>query len=479
MFAPLPASRRIMLICSTAAILAACATPPDLGPAPQVSTPEHYETIQSFAAPVADWPSDQWWRTYNDPQLTALIEEAMADSPTLQIAAARLRGAQAEAQQASAARLPSVNAETSITNSRQELTADNLPDVIRDAIPSDWSTTASAGVSLSYQLDFFGRNRASFAAATSMAEAAEAEAASARLQLSTAIALAYAEFVRLNADRVALEDAARMRQASAVLVRQRVAAGLENQGQAHQATAELANARADLIAVNGAIARVRNQIAALLGKGPDRGLEIELPRSLTIATPGLPSRVDLDLIGRRPDLVAARLTAEAAAERINVARADFYPNVNLTAIIGLQTLGLDRLGDGSVSFAQAGPAVSLPIFNGGRIQGAYRGARADYDEAVANYNQSLANAFREVADAIGDRQSLEAQLIEQGAALHAAEDSYRIARLRYEGGLASYIDTLSVESSLIQQRRSYAELEARAFSLDITLVRALGGGYAA
>jgi NodT family efflux transporter outer membrane factor (OMF) lipoprotein len=479
MFSPLPASRRIMLICSTAAILAACATPPDLGPAPQLSTPEQYETIQSFAAPDAQWPSDQWWRGYNDPALTALIEEALSNSPTLQIAHARLRGAQAEAQQAGASRRPSVNAETALTNSRQDLTADNLPDLIRNAIPGDWSTTASAGVSLSYQLDFFGRNRAAFAAATTMAEAAEAEAASARLQLSTAIALAYAEFVRLNADRMALEDAARLRQASAVLVRQRVAAGLENEGLAHQATAELANARADLISINGAIARVRNQIAALLGKGPDRGLEIELPRNLTIAAPGLPSRVDLDLIGRRPDLVTARLIAEAAAEKINVARADFYPNVNLTAVIGLQTLGLDRLGDGSVSFAQAGPAVSLPIFNGGRIEGAYRGARADYDEAVANYNQTLANAFRDVADAIGDRQALEAQLIEQGRALRASEESYRIARLRYEGGLASYIDTLSVESSLIQQRRTYAELEARAFSLDITLVRALGGGYAA
>jgi outer membrane protein TolC len=132
-----------------------------------------------------------------------------------------------------------------------------------------------------------------------------------------------------------------------------------------------------------------------------------------------------------------------------------------------------------MAFAQVGPAVSLPIFNGGRIEGAYRGARADYDEAVATYNQSLADALREVADAIGDRRALEAQLIEQRNALRAAEASYRIAALRYEGGLSSYIDTLSVESSLIAQQRAVAELEARAFALDLALVRALGGGYAA
>jgi NodT family efflux transporter outer membrane factor (OMF) lipoprotein len=479
MFASTTATRRFLLACSAAAILAACATPPDLGAAPQLSTPESYATIESFAAPVSAWPSDRWWEAYGDPQLNALIEEALADSPTLEAAQARLRRAQADAQQTGAARYPNIEGQTSTQASRQDLRADNLPDALRDAIPSDWEVQTSASVQLSYQLDFFGRNRASFAAATSRAQAAEAEAASSRLQLSTAVALAYAEFLRLNADLAALEDAARMRQASAVLVRQRVEAGLENEGQASQATSELARARADLIGVHGAIARTRNQIAALLGKGPDRGHEIQEPRISNLNAPGLPATIDLDLIGRRPDLVAARLNAEAAAQRIRVARADFYPNVNIVAIVGIQTLGLDRLGDGSMSFGQVGPAVSLPIFSAGRIEGAYRGARADYDEAVAVYDQSLANALQEVADAVNDRRVLEAQLRQQRVGLAAAENAYRVVRLRYEGGLASYIDTLSVESSLIEQTRSVAELEARALALDITLVRALGGGYAA
>jgi NodT family efflux transporter outer membrane factor (OMF) lipoprotein len=478
MFSAKTASRRIVLACS-AAMLAACATPPDLGAAPELSAPESYQSVRSFAAPVTAWPSDRWWESYGDPQLTALIEEALADSPSLEAAAARLRRAQADAQQAGAARYPSVHGQSSIETSRQNLSADNITDAIRDALPDDWSTQTSAAVSLAYQLDFFGRNRASFAAATSRAQAAEAEAAAARLQLSTAVASAYAELVRYTAGAQALEAAARMRQRSAVLVRERVRTGIENEGQAHQSTAELAQARAELIGAYAAIARTRNQLAALLGKGPDRGLEIELPATPRLTTFGLPDRVDLDLIGRRPDLVAARLNAEAAAQRINVARADFYPNINIAAVVGLQTLGLDRLGGGEMAFAQVGPAVSLPIFNGGRIEGAYRGARADYDEAVATYNQSLADALREVADAIGDRRALQAQLIEQRNGLQAAEASYRIAVLRYEGGLSTYIDTLSVESSLIAQQRAVAELEARAFALDLALVRALGGGYAA
>lgn len=477
MFLKNTANRRRLLLACSAAVLTSCATPPDLGPRPAPNAPEQYETIQSFAAPVVEWPSDHWWEGYGDSELTALIEEALADSPSLVAAAARLARAEADAQQTNASRLPSVTGQTATETSRQDLSADNLPDAIRDAMPDDWSTQTSASISLQYQLDFFGRNRAGFAAATSRADAAKAEAAAARLQLSTAVALAYADFVRFHADEAALEDAARLRQRSLMLVRERVRAGLENQGQAAQAEAEFAQARADLIAVRGSIARTRHQLAALLGKGPDRGLEIPAPSTPHLAAAGLPARVDLDLIGRRPDLVAARLQAEAAGHRIDVARADFYPNINIAAVIGLQTLGLDRLGDGSLSFAQVGPAVSLPIFSGGRIEGAYRGARADYDEAVALYNQSLADALREVADAMSDRRALEQQLAQQRAALAASEESYRVANLRYQAGLTSYIDTLNVESALIMQRRAVAEMEARVFALDITLVRALGGGF--
>ncbi|MBI1252233.1 MAG: efflux transporter outer membrane subunit [Alphaproteobacteria bacterium] len=470
-------SRRIWLVGAASAALWSCATPPDLGPRPELTSPAQLESAQSFSSAPTQWPSDSWWIDYGDPQLNALIEEALEDAPSLAAAAARVARAQADAQQSGAARLPSVSAQTQIETSQQDFSADNLPDVIRNAVPSDWSTRTNAAVTLQYQLDFFGRNRATFAAATSRAQAAEAEAAAARLQLSTAVALAYAEFVRLHAERAALEDALAVREASVELVAQRVIRGLENEGQASQAASERAQARADIVAADAAIARTRNQLAALLGKGPDRGLAIAAPNGFALNPVGLPTQIELDLIGRRPDLVAARLGAESAAHRIDAARADFYPNINLVAIAGLQTLGLDRLGGGDVRFAQAGPAISLPIFSGGRIEGAYRGARADYDEAVAQYNQALADALREVADALGDRRALEAQRDEQRGALAHAENAYRIARLRYQGGLVSYIDTLSAESNVIAQRRAVADLEARALSLDITLIRALGGGY--
>jgi NodT family efflux transporter outer membrane factor (OMF) lipoprotein len=316
------------------------------------------------------------------------------------------------------------------------------------------------------------------AAATSNLEAVRAEEAAARLELSAAVAETYAELSRLYAERAAVEDALRIRSETAALVGQRLGNGLENAGRLHQAEAGVSAARADLAAVDGDIQLARNAMAALLGKGPDRGLDIAAPSGIASVSDGLPANLALDLVGRRPDLVAARNYAEAAAQRIHVAKAGFYPNVNLSALVGLQTLGLDRLGGGELAFAEAGPAVSLPIFDGGNVEGGYRSARAQYDEAVALYDRSLVNALREAADAISARRSLEARLAATRAALVSAEEAYRMVRVRYEGGLASYLDALSVEDQLVDLRRALANLEASAFTLDIALIRALGGGYA-
>lgn len=467
---------RGLLLATSALALVACATKPDLGPAPEMRAGPDFETSRSFEAHAAPWPSDRWWEGYGDSGLAALIDEALAGAPSLAAAEARLRGAMSEAQQAGAARYPTIGGEAAFEATRRDISTDKLSTPTLDAFPNDWSGQFSAGLSLQYQLDFFGRNRAAFAAATSRADAAAAEAAQARLQLSTAVALAYADLIRLSADRAALEDAATLRQESAALVASRVDAGLENDGPAYQATSEFAEARAALIAVDASIARARHQIAALLGKGPDRGLEIAVPAAPTIAARGLPPSIALELVARRPDLVAARRYAEAAAEQIKVARADFYPNVNLIAVGGMQAFPFGSFAGNQLGFAQAGPATTLPIFSGGRIEGAYRGARAAYDEAVALYNQTFADALRDVADAIGDYRALEMELAEKRLSLSAAEGSYRVVRDRYEGGLASYIDTLSIESSLIERRRAVADLEARAIALDIILVRALGGG---
>jgi NodT family efflux transporter outer membrane factor (OMF) lipoprotein len=192
---------------------------------------------------------------------------------------------------------------------------------------------------------------------------------------------------------------------------------------------------------------------------------------------GVPAGAGIDLVGRRPDLVAARLRAEAAGDRIKVARADFYPNLNLTALVGLQSLGLGQLFDGGSSYGNGGLAVSLPVLDAGRIQGRYRGARADYDVAVARYDSTLITALRETADAVASRNAADARVAELRQALLSAEDAARIARLRYQGGLSNQLPVLTADDTLVGVRRAVTDAESRRTALDIALIRALGGGY--
>jgi NodT family efflux transporter outer membrane factor (OMF) lipoprotein len=252
---------------------------------------------------------------------------------------------------------------------------------------------------------------------------------------------------------------------------------LENTGAYSEALSRTHAAEADLDRIDGQIALARNQIAALVGKGPDRGLDIPLPANPTLKALGVPANLSADLIGRRPDIVAARLRATAAAKRIDVAHADFYPNINLNGYLGYQSVGLSQLLTSSSLIGQIGPAISLPIFDGGRIEGAYRGARAEYDEAVATYDQTLTTALREVADALANQRELSNELGHSRASLAASEDAYRVTQQRYGAGLSRYLDVLTSEDTLVTQRQTVADLQARAFVQNVALVRALGGGF--
>ena len=242
----------------------------------------------------------------------------------------------------------------------------------------------------------------------------------------------------------------------------------------------MSEARDDLAANEETIGLTRNALAALIGKGPDRGLAIQRPAVASFVAHGIPANATIDLIGRRPDIAAYRATVEAGARRIKEARAAFYPNISISALIGLATFGIgDNIFSSTSSFGSVSPAVSLPLFHGGALQGQYRGARGRYDEAVALYNRQVITALRETADAVTSRRALDARLIESRSALASFEEANRLARMRYESGLSTYLDVLSAEESVLGARLNLAELETRAFVLDVALVRALGGGFAA
>ena len=465
--------KRFILPLATAGALSACAAVPHLGPEPHVKPTARYATAQSFQAPAAAWPEDGWWRRYGDTQLDGLVDEALHNSPTLVQAEARVRRAQALAEQARAATLPSLAVNGTIAKQRE---SENLG-IPPQFVPKGYQPYGRGTANLSWDLDLFGRNRASLAAATSEAEAARMDAAESRLVLTTSMVSAYADLARLYGERDAAAEALENRQATAKLVVQRVQAGSSNEGEAHQAQANAEAAKEDLAAIDEQIGIARDQLAALAGEGPDRGLAITRPAASIGTGFGLPPNLALDLVGRRPDVQAARLRAEAAARRIKVARAGFYPDVNLIALVGREALGLDLLKQATSNMGEVGAAVSLPIFSAGRLEGEYRGARADYDAAVAAYDQTLVHALQEVADATVSARQLAGRLADARAALAAAEDAYRIAQMRYQAGLTNYLSVLSTEDTLIAERRTVADLNARTLTVDAALARALGGGF--
>jgi NodT family efflux transporter outer membrane factor (OMF) lipoprotein len=464
--------RHFLLMSAVSGLLAGCASVPALEPQPAMTAAESLATEQSFADARGAWPAEGWWRSFGDAQLDGLIAEGLADSPDIRIAAARVRAADALARQAGAALLPRVGAEASAGGVQQSGNMGIPPQFV----PPGIQDTGHVAATVAFDLDLWGKNRAVLAAATSEAQAARVDAAQARLMLATGIAGAYADLAAYHAARDVAREAVRIREASARLSADRTRAGLDNQASVRQADSRAASARADLSALDEAIALTQGRIAALLGAGPDRGRAIARP---TLAAQGLalPPEAGVGLVGRRPDIAAARLRAEAAARRIDAARADFYPNISLSALVGLQSLGLSNLFKAGSEYGNGAAAISLPIFQGGRLEGRYRGARADYDAAVATYDRTLVAALRDVADIVVSRDAAERQLRDRRAARDAAADAARLAGLRYRAGLSNQLAQLTAEDSLVALDRQVADLQARRLSLDIALIRALGGGY--
>ena len=462
---------RKSLILAAASALAACATLPPPGSARVAKAAQSYAVAQSKAGPERAWPGDRWWSAYGDAQLDGLIKEALASAPSLAIAEARIR--KAVSMENRGRLTPTISANGYVIEQKQSYNS-GIP---RAFVPHGYNDYGRATLDFSWELDFWGKNRAAVAAAITEARAAEADAAEARLALSTNVAAAYADLARLFAERDVAERAVTVQSETSKLVADRVRNGLDTLGEQRQAEANPLQAQADLKAIDEQIALTRNRLAALIGAGPDRGLAIARPKVGALTAIGAPKELAANLVGRRPDVTAARLRAEAAAKRIKEARAAFYPDVNLAAFIGVQSLTLTKLTASGSDVGSVGPAVSLPIFNGGHLKANLRGAEADRDAAVASYDAAVTEAFRQVADVLASSRALQGELSDSRAALAASEDAYRIARLRYEGGLSTYPAVLLAEQGVLTRRRTVADLEARALILDVQLVRALGGGF--
>lgn len=456
-------------------VLAACAVPPAPEQPKPLRAADAVGDVSSLAGGTAQFPADRWWQAYGDPGLDALIDETLANSPDMAIAAARIRAADAATERAGGALLPTLTADGTVGGAKQSY---NLG-IPAQFVPKGVIETGKLSATLGFNLDLWGRNRAALAAARGEAEAARVDAAQARLLLASGVALSWGNLAQLNTARDLAQRSVMALAGVEQLTAQRVSAGIDNRADHELATSRRAGAQQALAALDELIALERNRLAALIGAGPDRAERLPAPAPDLSRVSGVPANLAINLIGRRPDIVSARLRAEAAAARVTSARRAFYPDINLTAVAGLQSLGLGQLFNSGSSFANFGPAISLPIFDGARLTSNYNAAGATYDEAVARYDQTLLGALREVADALDSRRALVQRLGAARTAAGAAAQAARLTRLRHEQGIANLLQVLTAEDNALASQRGLAELEARAFLLDVTLVRALGGGFAA
>lgn len=455
--------------------LAGCASTGGLVTQGRVADPDagRLASARSLAnadLPVGTFPKLDWWTAFGDPQLDALIAEALQGTPSLAAASARVRQAAAKAVLADAARGPTIGA--SVRYSLLQLPESLVP----EPIGGDLNSSTIAMLNVDYGLDPWGGKRAQWQAALGRTRAAAVDAQAARLALASRIASSYVALAQAFKDRdVAVEEQARARQLLE-LSRQRVQAGIDNRLQQRQAESAVAAARQLALAAQQRIDSGRNALAALLGAGPDRGLAIERPRVLHAPPAALPEVLPSELLGHRPDVVAARWRVRAARRGVDASEAAFYPSVNLGAIVGLAAGDLSDLFSQDAVLLQGGPAISLPIFNGKRLRSRLAGSNAGYDLAVAEYNRRLVGALREVADALQAARSLDAQLAASNRALEAARQARELASLRYGAGIGTQLDVLAAQRPLLQLQQQRVALRARRLLATIALDRALGGG---
>ncbi|HMN43169.1 MAG TPA: efflux transporter outer membrane subunit [Povalibacter sp.] len=418
-------------------------------------------------------PADaRWWTALGDPQLDALIEEALRGSPTLAQTLARVRSAQAQSDAAGSERQPRFTFDADETYQRFSEHFYIPPPYGGN---NYWVGQATAN--MSWDLDFWGRQSALISQANAQLAASQLDVAAARLALAGAITQTYLDLHRAwemidIATRLEIQ-----RQHLLDLTRQRVSAGLDTQMEIKIAEATLPQARNARLQAEGERDVALHRLAELTGHGADRYAQISRPKLTLDAGLSLPDHLPADLLAHRPDVLAARTRVDAATAGREAAHAEFYPNVNLKAFVGTQAIGLDKLVDGGSLIYGAGPALHLPIFDARRLRANYKGATADLDASIAGYNETVLAAIRETSDQISLGDYFTQQIDQAQQTLDAAGAAYDLAQKRYEAGLSTQLVVLDAESRVLDARRDLVILNSNRLLSRVNLLLMLGGSF--
>lgn len=457
------------------AVLAGCA---DMGKVrPQAvqlkSTDLNPGKALSAASANVAWPDERWWEALHDEQLNKLVSTALSDNPSLRATLARVRQAESLAGVAQAATQPRVDASAS---------ADRELYSAHSTIPAPlagnyaWKNTAT--LSGSYDLDLWGRNRDALAAALDEMHMAAAESQMARLTLETSIVRSYVQLSLAYALQDSVAENLAQRQRILEITRRRKAAGLASDIDVTSIETTLPAGRREHEQYGETIALLRNQLAALIGKGPGDGDAIARPMLALQAGAhdAVPASLPAELVGRRPDIVAQRWRVEAAGARIEGAKKDFYPNINLAAFVGVQSLGFGHFLEAGSQMRGITPAISLPVFEGGRLRSQLGNQTAIYDGAVEQYNATVIQAMSDVANAVVKMESVKQQQALAQRALESARRQQQLAERAYQAGLTDTLNVINAQLTLLNEQQQMAQVASKQLDNFALLMSALGGG---
>ena len=458
--------KRLSLLFS--ALLLSCS----LAPKYEKPVPELPEAWKETAPRFAE--DGRWWRIYEDVELDKTIDEALAGNSDLVIAAARVDEARALLGEARSFLWPSVDARYGVnTQQISTRTASAFP-----GIPREFDNHR-ATLQVSYELDLFGRLRSNAAAARAELEASEASREAVRLALAAQVARSYFSLRSLDEQVDLTRKTVSLREDALGLQRKRLQGGVISEFELRQLEAETAVVRSQLPPLEAAREREEVALSVLLGRSPKQVFEgnvkVKVAMDEVPGPPAIPSGLPSELLLRRPDLVEAERLLAAANARIGVARAEMFPSIALTGILGSESAALSNLFTGPASIWLVGAAITQPIFQGGRLQARTEAAEARERAAVAQYQQAIRSAFGEVRAALIAQSRARETYDAESTRAAAMSETVRLARLRYQNGVASQLDVIDAERGLLEaQRARIAALQAhRAAVAD--LFRALGG----
>ncbi|REC94602.1 efflux transporter outer membrane subunit [Kushneria indalinina] len=469
----------LMLVCT---LLSACGAPA-MAPA-ELTLREHAPLagLEPDQDTPGHWPDARWWHDFNDPQLNALIERAMAGAPSLDSARARFDTAsrQLEGRQADTrAQLEgSARVNQSVSHTDLEYPALGLPGFeTGSAGDSQRSNAGLATLSFGWDVDWWGKKRAAIEAAVDQRHAARLEQAAAASAMQVGITRAYMDWQLRQAQLSSLDALLTSTRDSLRITALRVEREIENPARLDQVHEQLSLLEQQRAQLNGAARLDQVQLAALMGVSPDQ-LDDLTPRPLPQLETALPRDAGLELIARRPDIMASRWQVEAGMRGIDQARADYYPNVSLSALAGF--LRVHPLGSGrneDVAVASFGPAVTLPIFEGGRLDARYNASRAQLESAIADYNQRVVDAAQDVARQTVTMDQIEAQRAAQTQALQSFQHRLELARQRDARGVEDPRALIEAQQGLVREQMNRLALDGELLDTRIQLIHALGGGY--